>query len=217
MCPKKKAEPLRNILIVDDIGKNIQLLASILKNEKYAISFATDGQQALEMIRNEQYDLILLDIMMPGMDGFEVCRNIKAIKGKEDIPIIFLTAKAQQQDITEGFELGAVDYIVKPCHAGELKARVATHLQLKRAKDLISQQNRQLTAKNMELERLNQELADSLEKIKTLEGILPICCICKKIRDDKGYWEQIEAYISNHSLAQFSHGICPDCLKKHYG
>ena len=205
-----------NILIVDDIGKNIQLLASILKNDTYAISFATDGRQALEMITTEKYDLILLDIMMPGMNGFEVCRKIKKIEGKADIPIIFLTAKAQQQDIMDGFEIGAVDYVVKPFHSGELKARVATHLQLKRAKDLISEQNRLLTMKNQELERLNKNLADSLEKIKTLEGIMPICCICKKIRDDEGYWEQIEAYISNRSQAQFSHGICPDCLKKHY-
>jgi len=208
---------MQNILIVDDIGKNIQVLAGILKNEKYAISFATDGRQALEMIESDDYDLILLDIMMPKMNGFEVCKRIKQMEGKKDIPIIFLTAKAQQQDIAEGFEIGAVDYIVKPCHAGELKARVATHLQLKRAKDLISEQNRLLKNKNQELERLNRELADSLEKINTLEGILPICCICKKIRDDKGYWEQIEAYISEHSEAQFSHGICPECMKKHYG
>jgi DNA-binding response OmpR family regulator len=208
---------MQNILIVDDIGKNIQVLAGILKNEKYAISFATDGQQALEMIESEDYNLILLDIMMPKMDGFEVCKKIKQMEGKKDIPIIFLTAKAQQQDITEGFKIGAVDYIVKPCHAGELKARVATHLQLKSAKDLISEQNGILKDKNQELEQLNRELAASLEKIKTLEGIIPICCICKKIRDDKGYWEQIEAYISKHSPAQFSHGICPDCLDKHYG
>lgn len=208
---------MQNILIVDDIGKNIQVLAGILKNKKYAISFATDGQQALEMIESEDYNLILLDIMMPKMDGFEVCKKIKQMEGKKDIPIIFLTAKAQQQDITEGFKIGAVDYIVKPCHAGELKARVATHLQLKSAKDLISEQNGILKDKNQELEQLNRELAASLEKIKTLEGIIPICCICKKIRDDKGYWEQIEAYISKHSPAQFSHGICPDCLDKHYG
>jgi phosphoserine phosphatase RsbU/P len=208
---------MHNILIVDDIGKNIQVLASILNNEKYAISFATDGRQALEMIESEDYDLILLDVMMPDIDGFEVCRKIKKMKGKKDVPIIFLTAKTQQQDIAEGFEIGAVDYIVKPFHAGELKARVATHLQLKRAKDRITEQNRLLKNKNQELEHLNKALSDSLDTIKTLEGILPICCICKKIRDDKGYWEQIEAYISDHSEAQFSHGICPECMEKHYG
>ena len=198
-----------NILIVDDISQNIQVLGSILPRETYDISYATDGGQALEMVASETYDLILLDIMMPGMDGFEVCRRIQQMPGKKEIPIIFLTARSQKQDIIQGLNTGAVDYVTKPFNAAELKARVKTHLQLKKAREHIEEQNRNL-------ETLNRELTEALEKIKTLEGIIPICCVCKNIRNDKGYWEQIEAYMAQHSKAQFSHGICPDCCEKLY-
>jgi sigma-B regulation protein RsbU (phosphoserine phosphatase) len=204
------------ILIVDDIGKNIQVLGSILLTEGYAISYATNGRQALEMIESEDFDLILLDIMMPEMDGFEVCRRIKLMPGKKNIPIIYLTARTQKQDVVEGLTMGAVDYITKPFNSAELKARVATHLQLKEARDIIAEKNIQLEAHNERLNKLNRELKDALEKIKTLEGIIPICCICKNIRDDQGYWERIEEYVTKHSDAMFSHGICPECRKKHY-
>lgn len=198
-----------NILIVDDISQNIQVLGSILPRDSFDISYATDGRQALEMVASEAYDLILLDIMMPGMDGFEVCRRIQQMPEKKEIPIIFLTARSQKQDIVQGLDTGAVDYVTKPFNAAELRARVKTHLQLKKARERIEEQKNNLEA-------LNQELQDALEKIKTLEGIIPICCVCKNIRNDKGYWEQIEAYMAQHSNAQFSHGICPDCCEKLY-
>ncbi|MFH2092633.1 MAG: response regulator [Pseudomonadota bacterium] len=205
-----------NILIVDDVGKNIQVLARILSSDKYAISYATNGQKALEMVRTQNYDLILLDIMMPDMDGFEVCRKIKQMPDKKDIPIIYLTALTQKEDIVKGLETGAVDYIIKPFNSTELKARVNTHLELKKARDHITIQNIVLQERNEDLKTVNKELSAALDKIKTLEGIIPICCVCKKIRDDKGYWEQIELYISKHSKAAFSHGICPDCMKIQY-
>ena len=205
-----------NILIVDDIAKNIQVLGSLLFKEGYAISYATDGHQALEMIAANDYDLILLDIMMPELDGFEVCRRIKRMPEKKDIPVIFLTARIEKQDIVEGLNSGAVDYITKPFNSAELKARVLTHLQLKEARDCVAARNFQLKEKNEQLDALNRELQAAMEKIKTLEGIIPICCVCKKVRDDKGYWERIEAYLSRHSEAMFSHGICPDCAKEHY-
>ncbi len=206
----------QNILIVDDIAKNIQVLGSLLAKEGFAISYATHGNQALEMVAVEDFELILLDIMMPEMDGYEVCRRIKRMPGKKDIPIIFLTARIEKQDIVEGLNAGAVDYITKPFNSSELKARVSTHLQLKEARDRITEQNLQLKEKNEQLETLNRKLQDALEKIKTLEGIIPICCICKNIRDDKGYWERIEEYMAKHSDAVFSHGICPECTKKYY-
>lgn len=205
-----------NILIIDDIAANIQVLGSILGNQGYAISYATDGLQALEMISADDYDLILLDIMMPKMDGFEVCRRIQQIPGKAAIPVIFLTARNEKQDIVEGLNAGAVDYVTKPFSSGELLARVNTHLQLKAAKDRIAQQNMTLTQMNEQLQRLNDELKTSFERIKKLEGIIPICSICKKIRDDEGYWKGLEIYIQEHSDAQFSHGLCPKCLAIHY-
>jgi two-component system sensor histidine kinase/response regulator len=118
----------QSILIVDDVPKNIQLLGSILKEEAYDLEFATSGKEALEWLDSKQFDLVLLDIMMPEMDGFEVCRRIKANPASREVSVIFLTAKADFQSIIQGFELGAVDYITKPYNRKELLVRVRTHL-----------------------------------------------------------------------------------------
>ncbi|HEX2395167.1 MAG TPA: hybrid sensor histidine kinase/response regulator [Bacteroidales bacterium] len=118
----------QSILIVDDVPKNIQLLGSILKEEAYDLEFATSGKEALEWLDSKQFDLVLLDIMMPEMDGFEVCRRIKENPATREVSVIFLTAKADFQSIIQGFESGAVDYITKPYNRKELLVRVKTHL-----------------------------------------------------------------------------------------
>jgi two-component system, sensor histidine kinase and response regulator len=121
------------ILIVDDIPKNIQLVGTILKSEGYRLRMAQTGAQALKAVepRHGAVDLILLDIMMPGMDGYETCRRLKADPATREIPVIFLTARTDPEDIARGFALGAVDYVTKPFNASELLARVRTHLSLK--------------------------------------------------------------------------------------
>jgi CheY-like chemotaxis protein len=124
------------VFIVDDVMKNIQLLSLILSRKNYSIAFATGGQQALEMLETITPEVILLDIMMPGMDGYEVCEKIKANPLTEDIPVIYLTGKAQPEDIKKGFQTGAVDYISKPFNSDELLARVKTHIELKRNQDM---------------------------------------------------------------------------------
>ncbi len=126
-----------HILIVDDIQKNIQVLGVILEKQNYQVSVAMNGQQALKQVQRVIPDLILLDVMMPEMDGFETCRNLKCDPATRDVPIIFLTAKVEVDDIVKGFELGAVDYVTKPFNHTELLARVKTHLQLKMARDEI--------------------------------------------------------------------------------
>ena len=126
-----------SILIVDDTPKNIQLLGTILKNAGYKVNVATNGLQALSVLEKLKPDLILLDVMMPDLDGYETCKRIKEINHLKDIPIIFLTAKTQTEDIVKGFELGAVDYIVKPFNALELLARVKTHLSLKFNQEML--------------------------------------------------------------------------------
>lgn len=131
----------QSILIVDDMPKNIQLLGSILKNEFIDLEFATSGQEALEWLRAKKFDLVLLDIMMPEMDGFEVCRRIKQNPETEDIAVIFITAKTDIQSIIQGFEVGAVDYLTKPFNKNELIARVKTHLTLQHQKKLLEQEN----------------------------------------------------------------------------
>ena len=134
------------ILIVDDTPANIQMLMAILKEQGYQLSAATNGRQALAAIEKVRPDLVLMDVMMPEMDGYEACRQIKASADWRDLPIIFLTSKTDTADVVRGFELGAVDYVGKPFNAHELIARVSTHLTLQRLR-------LQMEARNAELAR----------------------------------------------------------------
>ena len=155
-----------NVLIVDDISDNIKVAMNILKESNYNFSFALNGKQALDIIKTKSFDLILLDIMMPEMNGFEVCKILKKDPATKDIPIIFLTAKADIDSITEGFKLGAVDYITKPFYADELISRVATHLELYRAKCVLQQNNLDLNVRMIQNEkRLLTELEQTQKEI----------------------------------------------------
>jgi DNA-binding response OmpR family regulator len=126
-----------NILIVDDIPSNIRLMVSILDEHGYSVSYAQSGKDAIKLCEKTSFDLILLDIMMPGMDGFEVCVEIKAMPTYEEIPIIFLTARTDQGSILKGFEKGGVDYVTKPFNEKELLVRIRTHLELKHTRDAL--------------------------------------------------------------------------------
>jgi PleD family two-component response regulator len=184
------------ILIVDDERFNIKILTEFL-HEDYKIMAAKTGEQALKALQGTNLpDLILLDIMMPGIDGYEVCRIIKQDKKTSHIPIIFVTAISEAMDAARTFEIGAVDYITKPFNPVTVKARVKTHIQLND------------TMRNLEA---------ALKEVKRLNCLLPICSNCKKIRDDKGYWNQIESYIRDHLEVEFTHGICPGCSDELYG
>ena len=159
------------ILIVDDAPVNIQALTAILRDRGYRISVATNGRQALEALAKVRPDLILLDVVMPDMDGFETCTRIKASPDWRDIPIIFLTAKTETDDIVRGFELGAVDYVGKPFHAHELLARVATHL----AMDRLRRENERLIRDESESARhrsVAQMVAGVAHEINTPLGII---------------------------------------------
>ncbi len=148
------------ILIVDDIAQNIQIAAQQLKDQGYRIIFATSGKKAVAMIRQRPVDLILLDIMMPDMDGFETCRFIKA--DYPGIPVIFLTAKNEIADVVKGFEAGGSDYITKPFYGKELQSRVRTHLDLKKQKDRLAKNRKQLQDL---LHILSHDLRNSLSGI----------------------------------------------------
>ncbi|MEI6206466.1 MAG: response regulator [Desulfuromonadales bacterium] len=186
----------KKLLIVDDTPENLVILYKTLR-EDYQIIGANSGQEALRLASSTVPDLILLDIMMPEISGFEVCRILKEQELLRDIPVIFITALIEETDEVRGFSLGAADYITKPFKPAILKRRISTHLELKSQRDALAD-------KNIELEK-------ALANVKELSGLLPICMMCKKIRDDEGYWSQLETYISLHSKALFSHGICPDC------
>ena len=128
---------LANILIVDDIPSNIRLMVSILDENGYSVSYAQSGKHAIELCDRVQFDLILLDVMMPEMDGFEVCGILKEMDLTKDVPIIFLTARTDQDSILKGFDAGGVDYVTKPFNEKELMVRIRTHLDLKQTRDAL--------------------------------------------------------------------------------
>ncbi|PKL76198.1 MAG: hypothetical protein CVV27_11500 [Candidatus Melainabacteria bacterium HGW-Melainabacteria-1] len=152
-----------NILVVDDISPNIRLVVGLLSPEGYDVSFANSGKKGLELVMANDFDLILLDIMMPDLDGISVCREIKRHPDKRDIPVIFLTGKTDEISISEAFEAGGVDYLHKPVNPVELVARVKTHLELKRARDIIQQSNQEL---NLALRLKNQFLGMASHDLK---------------------------------------------------
>lgn len=142
------------LLIVDDVAVNLQALESILKTKGFRVEKATSGEQALEAVAKEAPDLILLDVMMPKMNGYEVCQRLQENPEHAKIPVIFLTGRNDSYSIIKGFSAGAVDYIVKPFHAPELLARIKTHLELKRSRDVILKMNALLDAEKRHAEDL---------------------------------------------------------------
>lgn len=153
-----------NVLIVDDISENIQMVANTLKEEGYQMAFALNGEDALSHTEAMSFDLILLDIMMPDMDGYEVCERLKKKPETKDIPIIFLTAKTDTESILKGFETGGVDYITKPFNGAELLARVKNHLELKRSREEIEEQKRKIEEQNRKLIEA-EKLREDVERI----------------------------------------------------
>lgn len=158
-----------NVLIVDDVGKNIQVVANLLKDEHYHLSYAMSGEQALEVLQENSYDLILLDIMMPGLNGFETCKKIKRLPNYSETPVIFLTARDDHDSIVEGFESGGQDYVTKPFNTSELIARVRTHLKLRAFENAQQQKINQAV---QELEKLNEELEDSQKEVVFTMGAI---------------------------------------------
>lgn len=157
------------VLVVDDIASNIKVIAGMLADEGYGVKVAISGRKALEIIPVHRPDLILLDVMMPEMDGFEVCRRLKADPATADIPVIFLSAKDQAEDIVGGLELGAVDYVTKPVDPAILKARMRTHLRLAGMMTDLKRQNAAIAGNAQlreEVERLTRyNLAEPLEEV----------------------------------------------------
>jgi DNA-binding response OmpR family regulator len=191
------------ILIAEDNLVSRKLLSVVLKKWGHEVVAVDDGKAAWdELQKPDAPKLVILDWNMPEMDGLQVCLRVKK-SGTPDPPyIIILTARTQKKDIVQALEAGANDYMTKPFNNMELRARVRVGQRMVEMKEKLSLQV--------------QELRTALDHIKTLQGIIPICSFCKKIRDDQGYWSQVEAYLSRHSDAQFSHGFCPECMGRHF-
>ncbi|MBF0280405.1 MAG: response regulator [SAR324 cluster bacterium] len=176
------------ILIVDDTLKNIQVLGALLKKEGYRIAVAQDGMQAIETAKQTVPDLILLDVMMPVLDGFEACRRLKQINEMKSIPIIFLTAKVESEDILKGFELGAVDYITKPLQFPEVVARVETHLTLNSLRKELENTNQilehRVKERTAELAEANKMMQIEIEERKEAQNrLIQLNDISKHTRD----------------------------------
>ena len=178
---------IARLLLVDDEPVNLRVLSNFLADENFALTVSSSGPQALSLIEEQVFDLVILDVMMPVMSGFEVCQRIRQDHPKEKLPVLMLSALERVEERVAGLAHGANDYLSKPVVKGELLSRVRTHLEL------------------LEAHRRSEE------EVVSLRGLLPICMTCKKVRDDGGYWEDIEHYISQHSEADFTHGLCPSC------
>lgn len=192
-----------NILIADDDFTARAMLSGILEMQGHAVIQARDGIEALQGLQGVSAPSIaILDWLMPGMDGIEVIRLLRAIPRAIPPYLIVLTSKNEKSDSIEGLQAGANDYLTKPFDPGELMSRVEVGI-------------RMIELQTTLVEKL-EELRLAMEQIKTLRGIVPICSGCKKIRDDTGFWQQVEVYVRNHTEAEFSHGLCPECLQRLY-
>lgn len=208
------------LLIVDDLPENLIILGNILLKQNYQVTYAKSGQEALLQVRDNDYDLILLDILMPAMDGYELCRSLKQDIRTAKIPIIFLTSKNDEEGIVKGFEAGAQDYVTKPFNVRELLARVSTHLELNRNRHKLEMLNIHLEEKvkerTQELEKANKKI-ESLDKAKSaflglisheirtpLNGIIGFLDILKLSIEDENKELIDMAVVSAERLCDFS-------------
>jgi DNA-binding response OmpR family regulator len=197
------------VLITDDDPEILHLTATILERAGYEVLEASTGKQCLEAVQAHHPDIVLLDVMLPDVSGIEVCKQIKANEALQGIFVILVSGvQVSSEYQAGGLDVGADGYLIKPISNKELVARVHSMVRIKRAEDALRE-------KEKEQQKLISELQEALAEIKTLKGFIPICATCKKIRDDEGYWNQLEAYISEHTDAVFSHGMCPECAEKY--
>ena len=188
------------ILIAEDDRTNRLVLTGNLKKWGYDVVVTNDGAEAWDALQQEGApQLAILDWMMPELDGPDVCRLVRDNPDLRHLYLILLTARGEEDDLVEGLQAGADDYVSKPFRPKELQARVQVGLRVVGLQARLAERVRDLQA--------------ALAREKHLQGLLPICSYCKKIRDDNDYWTQVERYVEDHANVAFSHGICPDCFE----
>jgi len=188
------------VLIAEDDAVSRRLLEVHLKGWGFEVISASDGHQAWSILREDSRpSLAILDWMMPGMDGVEVCRLVRERADGAPVHLMLLTSRTTTDDLVAAFQAGADDYLTKPFNQAELKARLRVGERMVRLQS--------------ELRDRVLELEDALASVKQLQGLIPICSYCKKIRDDQAFWHRVENYIERRTDAQFSHGVCPDCYE----
>ena len=187
------------ILIADDDPVGLRALQRVMEKSGHEVVTAGDGDEAWQRIEETPFDIVVSDWMMPGVDGPELCRRIRLRDQHPFCFVILLTARDTDADLVEGIMAGADDFITKPWVRDVLQARL-------HAAERVVRLERDLAQKVADLEQ-------ALDEVKTLRGLLPICMYCKSIQDGPEAWARIEAYISQHSEAEFSHSICPGCYE----
>jgi YesN/AraC family two-component response regulator len=195
------------LLYVEDEAITRRTVSAMLARQIRTVYEARDGGEGLALFKERSPDVVITDIRMPVMDGIAMAREIKAINARTHI--IVTTAHSDTEFFLQAIDIGIDQYVLKPIGREKLFAAIW------KCQEVLSLE-RTVAFKDAEQKRLIHELQDALAKIKTLRGLIPICASCKKIRDDKGYWKQVESYISEHSDAEFTHGICPACATKMY-
>jgi sigma-B regulation protein RsbU (phosphoserine phosphatase) len=188
------------VLIAEDDTVSRRLLEATLNKFGFEVISAANGGQAWAILQAvDSPSLAILDWMMPEIDGVEICRRVRQLPNTTPPYLILLTAKSEKTDVVIGLDAGADDYLTKPFDQSELRARiqVGTHV-LELQKNLVDRV---------------QELEDALSQVKQLQGLLPVCSYCKKVRSEENYWQRVESYLTEHAHVVFSHGICPDCYR----
>ena len=196
--PALREVPAPRVLIAEDDPVSCLVLERTLRGWGYDVAVTRTGAEAWQSLQAEDSPrLAVIDWMMPGLEGPEVCRRVRALARPVPVYIILLTARGQSDDVAAGLDSGADDYVTKPFDRQELRSRLRV--------------GERVLALQQGLADRVAELEHALGQVKELKGLLPICCYCKAVRDDSNYWHRVETYITAHSSARFSHGICPGC------
>ena len=190
----------KRILLAEDDPDSRRVLAHYLTVWGYRVIEARDGLEAAEVLAGDDPPPIaLVDWMMPGMEGVDVCASVREQPDRPFVYLILLTARADKQEVAAGLDSGADDYVTKPCDPVELRARL-------KAGERIVQLERSLAQQVA-------ALRETLDQVRQLKELIPICAWCKRVRDDEDYWHNIEEYLHRQTGSDFTHGICPHCLE----
>jgi len=232
------------ILIAEDSSTQRAYLKNLLINEGYDVHAVSNGSQALESAMLFKPDIVITDVIMPGMNGYKLCKTIKEDVELFNTSVILLTVLSEAEDIVNGLECGADNFIIKPYEDSFLLSKmnnIIINRELRKSgvinsgveyfyngkKRHFSSDTSQIinlllssyeiaVKKNSELHKVNKELNKAFKDIKELQKLVPICSNCKSIRDDDGYWQHIDKYLSDHADIDFTHGVCPACIEKLY-
>jgi DNA-binding response OmpR family regulator len=202
-APATQISTSQRVLLAEDEAVTRRLLEALMTRAGYQVQSVPDGLKAWDALQSADAPaLAVLDWNMPGLDGPDVCRRLRELKKPSYTYMLLVTARNAKADVVEGLSAGADDFISKPVDADELRARLRTGVR-------VVQLEQSLQAKVRELE-------EAAEHVKELQGMIPICMHCKRIRNQEQLWEKVETYIEHRSDARFSHALCSECLEKYY-